>query len=47
MNTFAKNSVTCNDGAGFDRILQTTLRHSHYSARLLESDPGLRDWLKR
>ena len=47
MNTFVKNGLTRNNGAGFDRILQTTLRHSRYAARLLDSDPGLRDWLQQ
>lgn len=47
MNTFTKNSVIRNNRAGFDRILHTTLRYSRYAARLLESDPGLRDWLQQ
>jgi glutamate-ammonia-ligase adenylyltransferase len=47
MNTFAKNGVTGDAVAGFDQILQATIRHSHYAARLLDSDPGLRDWLQQ
>jgi [glutamine synthetase] adenylyltransferase / [glutamine synthetase]-adenylyl-L-tyrosine phosphorylase len=45
MNTFAQNGTARESAGGFDRVLQTAVRHSHYVSRLLDSDPGLRDWL--
>ncbi len=40
-----KNGVSAGPPPGFESLVQTAMRCSHYARRLLESDTGLREWL--
>ncbi len=45
MDTFSKNAIPAGNPPGFEQVLQTAMRCSHYARRLLESDTGLQAWL--